>query len=210
MDDLHNSTLWNIGVHRPTVTGMSADTPTTTAIADLAYARFSHGFTDGQWDEFFDLVADEVDFAWPTAPGAGRFMGAEGREEMEQRFRTFGGDRRMTDINVTARNVSGDTVFYEDDSRGVMAGVPYHGRHCIIFTVRDGLVIGYREYVAQASKQCRARRGDHRRLRIAARKMGNQSQPGRTRRTGGSRTRLAVEITRVRSERSRCATPRKG
>jgi ketosteroid isomerase-like protein len=129
---------------------MSADTTTTTAIADLAYARFSRGFTDGDWDAFFELVADEVDFAWPTAPGAGRFTGADGRREMEKRFRTFGGDRRMTDINVTARNVSGDTVFYEDDSRGVMAGVPYHGRHCIIFTVRDGLVVGYREYVGQA------------------------------------------------------------
>jgi hypothetical protein len=31
-----------------------------------------------------------------------------------------------------------------------MAGVRYHGRHCIIFTVRDGLVVGYRECVAQA------------------------------------------------------------
>jgi hypothetical protein len=37
----------------------------------------------------------------------------------------------MTDVNITARNVSGDTVVYEDDRRGVMAGVPYHGRHCM-------------------------------------------------------------------------------
>jgi ketosteroid isomerase-like protein len=129
---------------------MRVHTTTTTAIADLAYAQFCRGFTEGRWDEFFDLVADEVDFAWPTAPGAGRFTGTDGRKEMEKRFRTFGGDRRMTDIHITARSVSGDTVFYEDDSHGVMAGVPYHRRHCIIFTVRDGLVIGYREYVAQA------------------------------------------------------------
>jgi hypothetical protein len=109
-------------------TDTSADTRTT-AIADLAYARFCRGFTEGRWDEFFDLVADEVDFAWPTAPGAGRFTGADGRRKMEERFRAFGGDRRMTEINVIARNVSGDTVFYEDDSHGVMAGAPSHGRH---------------------------------------------------------------------------------
>jgi hypothetical protein len=41
-------------------------------------------------------------------------------------------------------------VFCEDNSRGVMPGVPYHARHCIVFTVRDGLVVGYRESTAQA------------------------------------------------------------
>jgi hypothetical protein len=60
----------------------SAETKATTAIADLAYAGFSRGFTDGHWDEFFELVADEADFAWPTAPGAGRYTGRNGREEM--------------------------------------------------------------------------------------------------------------------------------
>jgi ketosteroid isomerase-like protein len=63
----------------------------------------------------------------------------------------FGPLGLVTDFeSVFARNVSGDTVFYEDDSHGLMAGQPYHGRHCIIFTVQDGLVVGYREYVAQA------------------------------------------------------------
>jgi ketosteroid isomerase-like protein len=129
---------------------MSIETTSTTTVADEAYSRFCRGFTDGLWDEFFALVAGEVDFSWPVAPGAGRFTGAEGRRRMEERFRLFGGrDRRMTDINVTARTVAGDTVFYEDDSSGVMDGEPYHARHCIIFTVRDGLVVGYREYIAQ-------------------------------------------------------------
>jgi ketosteroid isomerase-like protein len=67
----------------------------------------------------------------------------------------------VTDFeSVFARNVSGDTVFYEDDSHGLMAGQPYHGRHCIIFTVQDGLVVGYREYVAQARPPSSPRRTD--------------------------------------------------
>lgn len=34
---------------------------------------------------------------------------------------------------------------------GDLAGTPYHARHCIFLTVRDGKVVGYREYVAQFS-----------------------------------------------------------
>jgi ketosteroid isomerase-like protein len=54
----------------------------------------------------------------------------------------------MTDIRRTATTVAGDTVIVEDDSRGDMAGTPYHARHCIFFTIRGGLIVGYREYVA--------------------------------------------------------------
>ena len=86
-------------------------------------------------DDFVVLVADEVDLAWPTEPGAGRFTGAEGCREMEKRFRRFGGGMRLSEINVAARTVAGERVFCEDNSRGVMPGVPYHARHCIVFTV---------------------------------------------------------------------------
>lgn len=113
---------------------------------DVVYDRFCRGFTNGEWDPFFELVSDEVDFYWPTNPGAGRFNGADGRAAMEERFRRFGGALRMTDINVIARSEIGDTVIYEDESSGDMAGTPYHARHCIFFTLQDGRVVGYREY----------------------------------------------------------------
>jgi ketosteroid isomerase-like protein len=119
------------------------------AAAELAYARFCTGFLTGDWDPFFHLVADEVDFAWPVEPGAGRFTGREGRRLMEEHFRVFGGALRMTDIRRTATTVAGDTVIFEDDSRGDLAGQAYHARHCIFFTLRDGRVVGYREYIAQ-------------------------------------------------------------
>ena len=120
-----------------------------TAVAERAYERFCAGFLTGDWDPFFELVADEIDFAWPTEPGAGTFHGAEGRRRMEQSLRVFGGDLRMTDIHRTATTVAGDTVIFEDNSYGDMAGNPYHARHCIFFTIGDGKVVGYREYVAQ-------------------------------------------------------------
>ena len=117
--------------------------------AELAYARFCDGFLNGVWDPFFELVADEVEFAWPTEPGAGTFSGRAGRRLMEEHFRVFGGDLRMTEIRRTATTVAGDTVIFEDDSRGDLAGTAYHARHCIFFTLRDGAVVGYREYIAQ-------------------------------------------------------------
>lgn len=120
-----------------------------TATAELIYTRFLDGFLTGTWDPFFEHVADEVDFAWPTNPGAGEFHGAEGRALMEKNFRVFGGDYRMTDIERTTTTVAGDTVFFEDRSRGDMNGTPYHARHCIIFTIRDEKLVGYREYIAQ-------------------------------------------------------------
>jgi hypothetical protein len=72
-------------------------------------------------------VADEVDFAWPTGPGAGRFSGTEGRTLMDKSFRAFGGELRATGIRRTATTVAGDTVIFED----------------------DGLIVGYREHVAR-------------------------------------------------------------
>ncbi len=118
-------------------------------VAERAYERFCTGFTTGEWDDFFELVAEEVDFAWPVEPGAGRFSGSEGRKRMEQHFRFFVGDNRMTDIRRTATTVAEDTVIFEDDSRGVVAGMPYHARHCVFFTVGDGRIVGFREYIAQ-------------------------------------------------------------
>jgi len=39
-------------------------------VAEPAYERFSAGFTTEAWDSFFELVADEVGFAWLlTEPG---------------------------------------------------------------------------------------------------------------------------------------------
>ncbi len=119
------------------------------SVAELAYERFCTGFETGAWDAFFDLVAEEVDFGWPVEPGAGRFSGTEGRSRMEQHFRFFGGEYRMTDIRRTATTVAGDTVIFEDDSRGDLAGTTYHARHCIFLTVGGGRIVGYREYIAQ-------------------------------------------------------------
>lgn len=118
------------------------------AVAELAYERFCTGFTTGSWEPFFELVADEVDFAWPVEPGSGTFHGVEGRRLMEQQFRIFGGEYRMTEINRTATTVAGDTVIFEDDSRGDMGGTAYHRRHCVFITVGGGKVVGYREYTA--------------------------------------------------------------
>ncbi len=120
-----------------------------TAVAELAYERICTGFLTGAWDPFFELVADEVDLGWPTEPGAGRYTGADGRRRLEQQLGFFGGDYRLTDIRRTATTVAGDTVIFEDESRGDMAGTGYHARHCIFLTVRDGKVVGFREYVAQ-------------------------------------------------------------
>jgi ketosteroid isomerase-like protein len=120
-----------------------------TAVAELAYERICAGFLTGDWDPFFELVADEFDLGWPTEPGAGRYTGSDGRRRLEQQLRFFGGDYRLTDIRRTATTVNGDTVIFEDESRGDMGGTGYHARHCIFLTVRDGKVVGWREYVAQ-------------------------------------------------------------
>jgi ketosteroid isomerase-like protein len=119
------------------------------SLADETYRRFSAGFSDGRWDEFFELVAEEVDFRWPAEPGAGHFTGVEGRQTFEQRVRPFGGESRITDVEPTARTIVGDVAIFEDEARGIVGGAPYRARHCLFFTFRDGRVVGFREYIAQ-------------------------------------------------------------
>ena len=118
-------------------------------VAERAYERLCTGFTTGAWDPFFDMVADEVDFGWPVEPGAGRFSGSEGRRLLEQQLRVFVGDVRLTDIRRTATTEAGDTVIFEDESRGDLGGTPYHARHCVFLTVGGGRILGFREYIAQ-------------------------------------------------------------
>jgi ketosteroid isomerase-like protein len=120
-----------------------------TAIAETIYERFCSGFANGDWDAFFAYVEDELPVAWPAEPGAGSYAGAEGRQFLEQQLRFFGGEHRITDITRTATTVAGDTVFFEDISRGEIFGAPYHARHCVILTIRNNKVAGFREYIAQ-------------------------------------------------------------
>jgi ketosteroid isomerase-like protein len=120
-----------------------------TAISETIYERLCSGFTNGDWDAFFAYVEDELPVTWPSGPGAGSYTGAEGRQFLEQQLRFFGGEHRLTEITRTATSVAGDTVFFEDISRGEIGGARYHARHCVILTIREGKVAGFREYVAQ-------------------------------------------------------------
>jgi ketosteroid isomerase-like protein len=121
------------------------------ASAERAYEYFCEGLTSGRWGSFFDLLAAEVDLLWPYPPNAGEYSGADGRDKLIEFCGQLGGeDNRLTDIDVTRRSVAEDSVVFEDHSQGVFGGQPYDGRHCVILTMRDERVVGFREYTAPA------------------------------------------------------------
>jgi ketosteroid isomerase-like protein len=119
------------------------------AYAEKAYQHLCEGLATGQWQPFFDLLADEVDLIWPFPPVAGHYTGVEGRKTIAEIFSQLGGEgNRITDVTVYGKTVSTDRVVFEDHSRGEFFGRPYEGRHCIHLIMRDAQVVGFHEYTA--------------------------------------------------------------
>ncbi len=119
----------------------------TITVARKAYDLFAQGWTTGDFTPYIELLADEMIFWFPTGTHRGKFEGIEGRQQMIAKCRDHevAGDR-LTFSEPYHVLTDGDSVMFEFASEGLYAGKPYEGHNAIAFMIRDGEVIGFREY----------------------------------------------------------------
>ncbi|MEM9452248.1 MAG: hypothetical protein AAGA75_27495, partial [Cyanobacteria bacterium P01_E01_bin.6] len=84
---------------------------------------------------------------FPTGSHRGQFSGVAGRAEMIAKCRdhAVGGDRLTLHPPEYVLS-DGKSVMFEFDSEGLYAGQQYKGHNAIAFEIKDGKVIGFREY----------------------------------------------------------------
>ncbi|MEH0935797.1 nuclear transport factor 2 family protein [Micromonospora psammae] len=122
------------------------------ARAERAYECFCQGLSTGRWQEFFGLLADEVEVLWPYPPTPGRYVGRDGRDKLVQFCGQLGGEgNRITEILSVRGTATEDGMVFEDHSRGEFFAQPYEGRHSIRLVMRGGQVVGFHEYLAPVS-----------------------------------------------------------
>jgi hypothetical protein len=80
------------------------------------------GFLIGARGPIPQMVADDVGFAWPTKPGAGRLLRHAGAQPHEEHFWRLGGALQMTDMRQTHTTVTDDSV--STRQQGHMPAIP--------------------------------------------------------------------------------------
>ena len=117
------------------------------ATARQAFDLFAQGWESGDFEPYIALLADEMNFWFPTGTHRGKFSGVAGREEMIAKCNdhTQAGDR-LTLHPPQYVSSDGRSVIFEFDSEGLYGGQPYKGHNAIAFEVEDGKIVGFREY----------------------------------------------------------------
>jgi ketosteroid isomerase-like protein len=125
--------------------------PPAKEVADRAFAAFTSALATGTWDPFFDLLADDFTFSFPT----GKYVGThKGKPQAMEFFRyvstAFPGGIRITEV---MRRTGSDTTFvYEFRDEGTLRGEPYKNRVAISLDVCGPRICGYREYFGSDGK----------------------------------------------------------
>ena len=118
-----------------------------TTTARKAFDLFAQGWATGDFDAYIELLADEMDFWFPTGAHRGKFSGAAGRQEMIAKCRdhTNAGDR-LTLHPPQYALADDSSVMFEFEAEGLYAGEPYKGYNAIALEIEKGKVVGFREY----------------------------------------------------------------
>jgi hypothetical protein len=110
-------------------------------------------WTEGLWDEYFALYADEFDFEFPAPPQTGRWSGKEAvaqRDQWRARFENW----RLTTTGEDLRLYDGSWVVTCNHAEGVSNGKPFKGLLTTIFHRIDdeGRIVEYREFLGGLTK----------------------------------------------------------
>lgn len=135
----------------PFVLAQPASAPAARAVADQAFDRLTGALASGAWDPFFDLLADDFTFSFPT----GKYVGTHrGKAKALEFFRfvstAFPGGITVTE--VMRRTGSDSTFVYEFRDEGQLRGEPYKNRVAISLDVCGTKICGYREYFGSDGK----------------------------------------------------------
>lgn len=122
-----------------------AETVETTALR--AFKLFAKGWESGDFEPYIALLGEEMNFWFPTGVHRGKFSGVAGRKQMVAKCHdhTVAGDRLTLHPPQYVMS-NGSSVIFEFESEGLYAGKPYRGHNAIAFEVREGKIIGFREY----------------------------------------------------------------
>ncbi|WP_432845763.1 nuclear transport factor 2 family protein [Amycolatopsis sp. CA-161197] len=109
---------------------------------------FARAWTDGEWDGYLALYADDFVFEYPAEPSAGRWTGADAvahRDRWHQRFK----DVRVVTTGEDLRMFAGPWVAVCNHSESVIAGTR---RKNVLTTVLhridgSGRIVEYREFL---------------------------------------------------------------
>ena len=117
------------------------------ATARKAFDLFAEGWATGDFDSYIAMLAEEMAFWFPMGVHRGKFSGAEGRQQMIAKCRDHetAGDR-LTLSEPQYILSDGTSVMFEFEASGLYAGQSYQGHNAIAFAVKDGKVVGFREY----------------------------------------------------------------
>ena len=88
-----------------------------------------------------------MNFWFPTGVHRGKSSGAAGQREMIAKCRdhTNAGDR-LTLHPPQYALADDSSVMFEFEAEGLYAGEPYKGYNAIAFEIKEGKVVGFREY----------------------------------------------------------------
>jgi ketosteroid isomerase-like protein len=121
------------------------------AVADQAFARFTSALATGAWDPFFELLADDFTFSFPT----GKYVGTHKGKAAAMEFFRYVSTAFPAGITVTEvmRRTGNDSTFvFEFRDEGTLRGEPYKNRVAISLDICGSKICGYREYFGSDGK----------------------------------------------------------
>jgi ketosteroid isomerase-like protein len=130
---------------------------TEAALLQLAWKNFLDAWSTGDWAPFASMIGDEVEFAFPAGPHAGRHIGAQGKVV----FLAWIADMRRLGMRINATTIStvidGNRGVFESSSASVPTGA-YRNTESITMEVHNGKIVAFREYWQELDPQAAAKR----------------------------------------------------
>jgi ketosteroid isomerase-like protein len=109
-----------------------------------ALRHWISGAADGDWSRLIGMLAPDVAFSVPVE---GFHGDRHGRSEAS-RFFAHLAEAVRAELTPTVALVHGDRVAFEVSVRGRWLERPFRQALCLVFVVRDGLIVEFREYLA--------------------------------------------------------------
>jgi ketosteroid isomerase-like protein len=116
-----------------------------------AFDKFTKGVQKGDWQSFFDVLADDFVIFFPR----GEFQGeSKGKERAMKFFKYVGetfkdGFTIVEKLRITANET---TIVFELRDEAILNGKPYKNRVALSWDVRGNKISAYREYFGSDGK----------------------------------------------------------
>ncbi|MDJ0737803.1 MAG: nuclear transport factor 2 family protein [Nostocaceae cyanobacterium] len=122
----------------------------TIAVAQTAFAHFTHALATGKWQPFLDILTDDFSFWFPV----GKFHGLNVGKQRAKEFFEYVVDAYSEGLEISLERMTSNetTVVFEFRDQGLMWGHVYKNRVAVSFDVRGDKICAYREYFGSDGK----------------------------------------------------------